>query len=180
MALEQYSKTAFYSEYSVESAKSIGSGRVGSPRHSTQQPTQRPLFQQTQRPPQQAQQAHQESVNQLAQDQPDQHQSVHHQSAHHQSAQQPVHQQPAQQPIQQLAHKPVQKISLEIDNKPLAPKIQEFVASAEFESYQPLPAAPQIVNGATFKLPSIQERLKKNRVYFDENMKNQPANEKSN
>lgn len=184
LTFEQYSKIPFYFDFVVETAKSIGSGRVGSPRHSTQQPaqqppqqpTQRPITQQTQRSPQQTPQAHQQPVNQqLAQNQADQQQPVHHQPAQH-----PVYQQPADQPIPQFVHKPVQQISLEFDNKQFAPKIQEFVPLAEFEAYQPIPAPTQIVNGAPFKLPSIQERLKKNRVYFDENMKTQSANEKSN
>lgn len=35
-----------------------------------------------------------------------------------------------------------------------------------------IPVSSNIVNGVPFKLPSIQERLTKNRIFFDDKLKN--------
>lgn len=39
-----------------------------------------------------------------------------------------------------------------------------------------IPVSSNIVNGVPFKLPSIQERLTKNRIFFDDKLKNNANN----
>lgn len=74
---------------------------------------------------------------------------IHHQQQHQQYQQYHVTSVPAQTPTQQIP-------------------VQAIVASA-------MPASKPMsntVNGVPFKLPSVQDRLIKNRVFFDDKMKN--------
>lgn len=148
----------------MDTAKSYGTGRVGS------RPTQQPLQQTVQQPLRQPdQQPLQQHVQRLER----------------QPLQQPIQQPPQQSaplPMQQPVYQPSHQIKPELNKKQFQPKHRELVPPPEFEQYeiQPVPAPQQIVNGVPFKLPSIQERLKKNRVYFDGKTAEQAANEKSN
>lgn len=49
---------------------------------------------------------------------------------------------------------------------------QQLQATPALASVAVAKTSSNIVNGVPFKLPSVQDRLIKNRVFFDENLKN--------
>lgn len=81
--------------------------------------------------------------------------------------------------IQQQPQQPFVNNSEEANLNDSAP----YYTPNEFEQLQQQQGieAPKqtsnIVNGIPFKLPSVQDRLKKNRIYFDEKLKNQSSTE---
>lgn len=69
---------------------------------------------------------------------------------------------------------PVQEQAYQSNN---AIDYQQYQQQRE-QQQQPaiIPVSSNIVNGVPFKLPSIQERLTKNRIFFDDKLKNNTNN----
>ncbi|XP_055302962.1 bromodomain-containing protein DDB_G0280777-like [Sitodiplosis mosellana] len=147
----------------LEAARSIGSGRVGGATMRQVQPQQLQLQQQQQ----QQQQLQQQQQPQLQQQQyvsspplAMMDLSLNAQAHAPASINYPVidHFKPPQQqqqPLQSQLPPPQQVIQVDPTPKPMS----------------------NIINGVPFKLPSVQDRLIKNRLFFDENLKNVAGNQ---
>lgn len=83
-----------------------------------------------------------------------------HQHQQHQHPHQHPHQhQPMAVPMSQMAYAPISMPA-------------QLPAPAPIPTVSTPKPISNIINGAPFKLPSVQDRLIKNRVYFDENLRN--------
>lgn len=89
-------------------------------------------------------------------------------------------------PVQEQAYQPptlVAKIPAIIDSNLNALNSNNAIDYQQYQQQpkqqqQPaiIPISSNIVNGVPFKLPSIQERLTKNRIFFDDKLKNNANN----
>lgn len=81
-------------------------------------------------------------------------------------------------PVQEQAYQPSNTPAI-IDSNLNALKLNNVIDYQQYQQppqqqQQPtiIPVSSNIVNGVPFKLPSIQERLTKNRIFFDDKLKN--------
>lgn len=158
----------------MEAARVIGTGRVGGVSMRQVQPQQLQLQQQQQQ--QQIQQP------QMQQQQP---------QLQSQLQQQYISSPPAPMMDMNLnaqAHAPVLIGNYPVidhfkppqQQAPPQPKVQsppQQVIQSQVIQVDPTPKPAQIINGVPFKLPSVQDRLIKNRLFFDENLKNVAGNQ---
>lgn len=141
----------------METARAIGSGRVGGGTGMRQNiPSQQQFVASHQHPAAMEVNLDAATMNYPTIDQfipPSQHQQQHqqHQQQQFQSA-------PPAAPVVQM------QMTVQV---PVSPPAQKPMSN--------------IINGVPFKLPSVQDRLIKNRLFFDENLKNetQPSNGKA-
>lgn len=91
----------------------------------------------------------------------------------HTHLQQQQQQLPPQQPLQQQQQQPITVpiASMTYNNFPVSVPLPA-PAPAPMPTVSVPKPMPNVINGTLFKLPSVQDRLIKNRLYFDENLKN--------